>query len=74
VADIWGFAEGTEKTIRFSGRKPQISSTAKVRSKSTLRERLQEAPKPHSNNPISFPEFVEKLNRFTPKSYEKEMK
>jgi hypothetical protein len=60
VADIWGFAESTEKPIRAHGRKPQISPTAKVRSKSTLRERLQETPEPHSKNAISSPGLFEK--------------
>ena len=61
VSDIWGFAESTEKPIRVHGRKPQISDTAKVRSKFTLRERLQETPKPHSGNPIISPELIENL-------------
>ncbi len=43
-------------------RKPQISATAKVRSKSTLRERLQETPEPHSKYPIISPELIEKLH------------
>jgi hypothetical protein len=61
VADIWGFAETMEKRIGFIGRKPQISTTAEVRGKFTLRERLQETPEPHSRNPIISPEFIEKL-------------
>jgi len=61
VADIWGFAESTEKSIRVHGRKPQISPTAKVKSKSTLRERLRETPEPHSRNPIISPGLFEKL-------------
>jgi hypothetical protein len=42
-------------------RKPQISTTAKVRGKSTLRERLQETPEPHPRNPIISPGLIEKL-------------
>ena len=42
-------------------RKPQISTSAKVRSKSTLRESLQETPEPHSKNPIISPGLIEKL-------------
>jgi len=72
VADIWGFAGSTEKPIRVQKEKTspswrpsepeaQISATAKVRSKSTLRERLKETPEPHSRNPIIFPGVVEKL-------------
>jgi len=61
VADIWGFAETMEKPIGFIGRKPQISTTAKVRGKFTLRERRKETPEPHSKNPIISPEFIEKL-------------
>jgi len=61
VADIWGFAKSTEKLIWLIRRKPQISTTAKVRSKFTLRERLQETPKPHSRNPIISPGLIEKL-------------
>jgi len=61
VADIWGFAKSTEKPIGFIKRKPKISTTAKVRNKFTLRERLKETPEPHSRNPIISPEFIEKL-------------
>jgi len=61
VADIWGFAETMEKPIGFSGRKLKISTTAEVRNKFTLRERLQETPEFHSKNPIISLEFVEKL-------------
>jgi hypothetical protein len=45
----------------FMRRKPQISTTAKVRGKSTLRERLQETPEPHPRNPIISPGLIEKL-------------
>ncbi len=45
-------------------RKPQISATAKVKSKCTLRERLQETPEPHSKYPIISPELIEKLHFF----------
>jgi len=72
VADIWGFAKSMEKPIRVQEEKTspswrpyepeaQISATAKIRSKSTLRERLQETPEPHSRNPISSPGLIEKL-------------
>jgi hypothetical protein len=61
VADIWGFAETMEKPIGLIRRKPQISTTAEVRGKFILRERLQETPEPHSGNPIISPEFIEKL-------------
>jgi len=64
VADIWSFAETMEKTIGFIRRTPQISTTAEVRGKFTLRERLQETPEPHSRNPIISPEFIEKLPLF----------
>jgi hypothetical protein len=64
VADIWGFAKSTEKLIWLIRRKPQISTTAKVRSKCTLRERLQETPEPHSRNPIISPGLIEKLPIF----------
>jgi len=60
VADIWGFAKSMEKLIRLIRRKPQISTTAEVRGKFTLRERLQETPEPHSRNPIISPELIEK--------------
>jgi len=49
------------KLIGFIGRKPQISATAEMRDKFTLRERLQETPEPHSRNPVISPEFIEKL-------------
>jgi len=61
VADIWGFAETMEKPIGFIRRKPQISTTAEVKGKFTLRERRKETPEPHSKNPIISPEFIEKL-------------
>jgi len=61
VADIWGFAETMEKPIGFIRRKPQISTTAEVRGKFTLRERRKETPEPHSRNPILSPELIEKL-------------
>ena len=61
MADIWGFAKSTEKLIWLIRRKPQISTTAKVRRKFTLRERLQETPEPHSRNPIISPGLIEKL-------------
>jgi len=61
VADIWGFGESMEKPIRVHGKKPQISTTAKVRRKSTLRERLQETPEPHSRGPIISSGLIEKL-------------
>jgi hypothetical protein len=61
VADIWGFAESMERPIRLHWEKPQISPTAKLRSKFTLRERLQETPEPHSRNPIISPGLIEKL-------------
>jgi hypothetical protein len=64
VADIWGFAKSTEKLIWLIRRKPQISTTANVRSKFTLRERLQETPKPHSRNLILSPELIEKFQNF----------
>jgi hypothetical protein len=63
VADIWGFDESREKPIGFRRKKPQISATAKVRGKFTLRERLKETPEPHSRNPILSPELIEKLRR-----------
>jgi len=62
VADIWGFAKSTEKPIRVHGRKPQISATAKERRKFTLRERLQETPKPHFRNSVISPGLIEKLH------------
>jgi hypothetical protein len=62
VVDIWGFAETMEKPIVCIGRKPKISTTAEVRSKFTLRERLQETPELHYKNPIISPEFVEKVS------------
>jgi hypothetical protein len=40
-----------------------------VRSKFTLRERLQETPEPHSRNPIISPGLIEKL----PKSYKNQI-
>jgi hypothetical protein len=61
VADIWGFAKSMEKLIRLIRRKPQISTTAEVRGKFTLREPLQETPEPHSRNPIISPGIIEKL-------------
>jgi len=61
VADIWGFDKSTEKPIRVIGRKPQISPTAKMRSKSILRERLQETPEPHSRNLVISPGLIEKV-------------
>jgi len=61
VADIWGFAETMEKQIGFIGRKPQISTTTKGRSKFTLRERLKETPEPHSRNLVPSLELIEKL-------------
>jgi hypothetical protein len=61
VADIWGFVGSMEKLIRLIRRKPQISTTAKVRGKFTLRERLQETPEPHSRNTIISPGLIEKL-------------
>jgi len=51
-----------EKLIWLIRRKPQISTTANVRSKFTLRERLQETPEPHSRNPIIPPGLIEKLH------------
>jgi hypothetical protein len=60
VADIWGFAETMEKPIGFIRRKPQISTTAEVRGKFTLRERLQETPEPHSRILIISPGLIEK--------------
>jgi len=39
-----------EKLIGGNRRKPQISATAKMMCKSTLRERFQETAKPHSKN------------------------
>jgi len=50
-----------EKLIWHIRRKPQISTTANVRSKFTLRERLKQTPEPHSRNPIISPELIEKL-------------
>jgi len=64
VVDIWGFAEMMEKPIGFIGRKPQISTTAEMRGKFTLRERLQKTPEPHSRNPVISPDFIEKLHIF----------
>jgi len=61
VADTWGFAESMEKLIGLIRRKSQISTTANVRRKFTLRERLKETPKPHSRNPIISPGLIEKL-------------
>ncbi len=61
MADIWGFAKSTENLIWLIRRKPQISTTANVRSKFTLRERLQETPEPHSRNPLISPGLIEKL-------------
>ncbi|MBL7213237.1 MAG: hypothetical protein ISS61_12735 [Desulfobacteraceae bacterium] len=61
MADIWGFAETMEKQIGFIGRKPQISTTAEVRSKFTLRERRKETPEPHSRNLVPSLELIEKL-------------
>jgi len=69
VTDIWGFAESTEKPIRVQEEKTspswrpyepeaQISATAKMRSKFTLRERLQETPEPHSRNLIILPDLL----------------
>jgi hypothetical protein len=60
VAEIWGFDESMEKPIRVIRRKPQISATAKVRSKSILRERRRETPEPHSRTPIISPGLIEK--------------
>ncbi|MBL7211355.1 MAG: hypothetical protein ISS61_03115 [Desulfobacteraceae bacterium] len=50
-----------EKLIGLIRRKPQIPTTANVRRKFTLRERLKETPKPHSRNPIISPGLIEKL-------------
>jgi hypothetical protein len=56
-----------EKLIGLIRRKPQISTTANVRRKFTLRERLQETPESHSRNPIISPEIIEKLRNVTQK-------
>jgi len=67
VADIWGFAKSMEKLIWLIRRKPQISTTANVGSKFTLRERLQETPEPHSRNSIISPGLIEKLQKMPQK-------
>jgi len=64
VVDIWGFAETMEKLIGFIRRKPQISTTAEVRGKFTLRERRKEIPEPPSRIAIISPELIEKLHFF----------
>jgi len=56
-----------EKLIGLIRRKPQISTTANVRRKFTLRERLQETPESHPRNPIISPELIEKLRNVTQK-------
>ena len=72
MADIWGFGKSTEKLIRVHWEKTspswrpyepeaQISTTAELRGKFTLREHLQETPEPHSRNPIISPGLIEKL-------------
>jgi len=59
-----------EKLIGLIRRKPQISTTANVRRKFTLRERLQETPESHSRNPIISPELIEKLLQLPIRPYE----
>jgi hypothetical protein len=64
VADIWSFAKSMKKLIGFRRRKPQISATAKMRSKPTLRERRKETPEPHSINPVISSELIESTISF----------
>jgi hypothetical protein len=58
VADIWGFDESTEKSIGVHWGKPHISTTAKMRSKFHLRERLQETPDPTPKILIFLPDSL----------------
>jgi len=55
------YREKTSPSWRPYEPEAQISTTANVRSKFTLRERLQETPKPHSRNLVISPGLIEKL-------------
>jgi hypothetical protein len=70
VTDIRGFDESTDKLIRVQEKtspswrpyelEAQISATAKMRGKPTLREHPQETPEPRSRNPVICCGLIEK--------------
>jgi len=58
--------EKTSPSWRAYEPEAQISATAKVRRKFTLRERLQETPEPHTRKAIISPGFIENLKKNGP--------